>query len=173
MFDERRDESADARAMTTPTRASGTDDVSYSGHLGAFTDRGGATSVASEASDSDSVARAIAQRVHVASKLAEYKRQEKLSRVRLAIEQAKHETNVLIEDGVDAYALEEKDVMSDGTSGSAVWLLSCAMAEGASAQEVQPLFEELVKFEVDLNSAGNRINHGKGLSSLALSLIHI
>ena len=42
------------------------------------------------------------------------------------------------------------------------------MAEGASAQEVQPLFEELVKFEVDLNSAGNRINHGKGLSSLAL-----
>lgn len=168
MFDERRDESADARAMTTPTRASGTDDVSYSGHLGAFTDRGGATSVASEASDSDSVARAIAQRVHVASKLAEYKRQEKLSRVRLAIEQAKHETDVLIEDGVDAYALEEKDVMSDGTSGSAVWLLSCAMAEGASAQEVQPLFEELVKFEVDLNSAGNRINHGKGLSSLAL-----
>lgn len=154
--------------MTTATRASGADDVSYSGRLDAFTDRGGAPSVASEASDSDSVARAIAQRVHVASKLAEYKRREKLSRVRLAIEQAKHETEALVEDGVDAYALEEKDVMSDGTSGSAVWLLSCAMVEGASAQEVQPLFEELVKFEVDLNSAGNRINHGKGLSSLVL-----
>ena len=117
---------------------------------------------------SDSVARAIAERVHVASKLAEHKRNEKLARVRLAIQQAEHETDAMADGGVDAAALEENEVMSDGTSGRATWLLTCAMVEGASASEVRPLFESLVQFECDLDAVGNRMNHGKGISPLAL-----
>ena len=117
---------------------------------------------------SDSVARAVAERVHVASKLAEHKRNEKLARVRLAIQQAEHETDAMADGGVDAAALEENEVMSDGTSGRATWLLTCAMVEGASASEVRPLFESLVQFECDLDAVGNRMNHGKGISPLAL-----
>ena len=116
----------------------------------------------------DSVAARVASRVHQASALAELKRKEKLDAVRVSIVQAHKATAVLVEDKVDNYALEETQIMSDGTSGACAWLLTCAMIEGASASEVKPMFDDLVKMECDLNARGNRIQHGKGITPLTL-----
>lgn len=52
--------------------------------------------------------------------------------------------DVMVDGGVDVVVLEENEVMSDGMSGRVMWLLTCAMVEGASASEVRLLFELLV-----------------------------
>ena len=116
----------------------------------------------------DSVAKLVANRVNEAKKLAEYKRKEKLDRVRLTVNQAEHETGALMDDGVDNFALEEVEVLSDGTSGNAAWMLTCAVVEGATGDQVKPLLEELTKYECDFNRVGNRINQGKGITPLVL-----
>lgn len=118
--------------------------------------------------ETDSVAKLVANRVNEAKKLAEYKRKEKLDRVQLAVKQAEHETGALLDDGVDNFALEEMKVLSDGTSGNAAWMLTCAVVEGATGDQVKPLLEELTKYECDFNRAGNRINQGKGITPLVL-----
>lgn len=119
-------------------------------------------------SASDSVAREFARRVHVAGKVAERVRAEKVQTVELALAQAEHETNALRDGSIDNFALEEQRVTSDGTSGSAIWLTTCAVCEGASASDCRKLLEGCVKFQSDLNRVGNRTNHGKGISPLAL-----
>ena len=115
-----------------------------------------------------SAAREIAARVHEAGRVAERAVAEKLELCRLACMQAARETEALTKGGIDNFALEETNVTSDGTSGSAAWMATCAMCEGAPAWEVMTVLESLVRFECDLNRVGNRVNHGKGISPLAL-----
>ena len=132
--------------MSAPPRASDASSARRNRSNGSTSASFPAPASSTAETTSDSVARAVAERVHVASKLAEHKRNEKLSRVRLAIQQAEHETDAMADGGVDAAALEENEVMSDGTSGRATWLLTCAMVEGASASEVRPLLESFGRF---------------------------
>jgi len=130
------------------------------------------SSRSSNAEDEENVNEAIARAVHQASALAKLKREEKLDATRVAIRAAHEERSRAIDVGKvqegKCDALEETRVTSDGASGGGLWLLACAMIEGANASEVKPALDELVKLECDMNARGNRPQHGKGITALSL-----